>query len=1172
MRNIFRRLMRFTVLLILAAVTGALGFRVWQIYTETPDYLMERAQTALDEGNVDTAEILLQNVIQKNPNRVDARLLLADVYLAQAKNSGQPADEAVNPKALEQLREAAARRPDDLGLQKRLMSAFDRTGHTKTATDYANTMVRFGSNDSRALELAAIHALNSEDLEQAGKLIDRLVPDEEEAPIRLIPLLVRRYAKMGDTEQLSQVLGRTLRQLAEASGRGLSRFFDGNPEWLGRLLLAGVVSSDSSETVDRRLNHAVCVLENLTRSGASEKRVVAVAEQATHLLALVNKVYPLEAAAEAESREKRRWLLDRLAKRIQPAIGTDEASLAMHYHLAKVYAAGGDNSKALAVLQQGIAAGTDRPDTRPEELRQMQLSAAEQLMLSRNYADAQHYIDILIADKKTAAWGRVLAGVIALDEWRLDEAERELLQARAELGDAVVVRAALGNVRMKLERWPEALADLQSLEQQWDSLSDDESIRVKHFLGNRDRLRLAQAMAHLEMNNYEDALLILKPLELTPLAPDAIRLQVAHHWRHDRREKAWELIRDGRNKLPKEYQLLATEISMLHDEQKDEQALRLLEQFIKDNPDNLSAHLATARLQMAGGEPEAALMRLKDVAHRFPKEATPRVMLAQLLITLEKFDDAEPIIEHLHQDPATEAAAVLLTAQMALKQHGCDEAMEALSETSPDVQRSGVVSLWKGELAGMRGEYGEALSYLADSLQFAPLRDTTRFRILQAVGELAQQKSPAEAEASLAELIDRNPREPSLILAAAELAQRAGAFERALQWFDKLETLEPDNVEATYRKAVVLHGLNRLDEARIELERVLDAEPEHRKGRLRLASVCMDQGDTEAASKQLEVIQESSAAETQERGSVEEARLLQRLGHTDEAIAMLQSLIERQPETPNGYHALAAVYEQLGKRDEALAAVEQGLKQIPRNAALIAAKVELLCRSDKTEEADTMAQAAVGETPHREIILYFAKSFFRCNAYDIAREWAKRALPLSTPEQRPAVLMLLGDISLRQGTERDDREQMLEAASYYSVILDEQPDNFLAANNLVWLWAVELDEVPRAIQLAERIRHEVPDERLPVSIIDTLAVVYRKAEQFETAQQLVDEAIARVPDAPLLYLQSGLIAADLAADDPERRTQARRALETALELGLSADRAEEANKQLARLNTDSTEP
>jgi len=127
---------------------------------------------------------------------------------------------------------------------------------------------------------------------------------------------------------------------------------------------------------------------------------------------------------------------------------------------------------------------------------------------------------------------------------------------------------------------------------------------------------------------------------------------------------------------------------------------------------------------------------------------------------------------------------------------------------------------------------------------------------------------------------------------------------------------------------------------------------------------------------------------------------------------------------------------------------------------------------------------------------------------------------------------LMGDTALAQG-------QLALAESHYRKVLELQPDNAMALNNVAWLMVRQ--GKPGAVALAERANQIQPNR--PV-LMDTLAGALAAEEQTARAIQVQKQAIAKAPDD--LGLRLNLARIYVKAGD---RQLARAELEPLVKLG-----------------------
>lgn len=142
----------------------------------------------------------------------------------------------------------------------------------------------------------------------------------------------------------------------------------------------------------------------------------------------------------------------------------------------------------------------------------------------------------------------------------------------------------------------------------------------------------------------------------------------------------------------------------------------------------------------------------------------------------------------------------------------------------------------------------------------------------------------------------------------------------------------------------------------------------------------------------------------------------------------------------------------------------------------------------------------------------------------------------------------LGDIALA-------RKDHAAAEAHYRSVLELQPNNALAMNNLAWMLAQQ--KRPGALPLAEKANELLPDR---VPLMDTLAYVLALEKQPERAVALQRKAMAQNPEDPNLRLTLARI--HVVNGD---RTQARAELDALAKLGDKFSAQDEVARLMATL-------
>jgi predicted Zn-dependent protease len=493
-----------------------------------------------------------------------------------------------------------------------------------------------------------------------------------------------------------------------------------------------------------------------------------------------------------------------------------------------------------------------------------------------------------------------------------------------------------------------------------------------------------------------------------------------------------------------------------------------------------------------------------------------------------------------------------------LLRQGLREAAEILARSGSDSERDARLQYLRGELTGADGRPLEALSIYSRLAPYSDLRNATTRQILASLATLARQQMPAEAERQLVGILKSQPNDRLLLLAGVELAARQNKFDEAFSYLDRLDKLQPNGVEVPFRRAQVLARKGDFAAAATEARRAIASEADHIPSRLLLARLLAQLNDPLAALEQVERVIELRPGTAD--AYVLEAWSLDKLDRRDEALKVLRDQVQQRPADPNSHLALASMLRQAGQAGESLQVLRDAFERMPTNRVLAEPLILILCESGRADEAFSLARRFAGDRPDAKSAVYLAELFLRGRAFEQSRKLGQYALRMTKGPAQITIRMLLAENCLQQHQATGDKSSLPEAREHYAAVLQDQPQNLVAANNLAWLLAEALNEPEDALRLVRSIRDQIPEERLPESMLDTFLIVYRKLGLMNEALLLAESALARHPESAMLNFQAGFVYLQVGKSDA-----AKAALDKALALGLPNDRSSAAREELDRL-------
>ncbi len=240
------------------------------------------------------------------------------------------------------------------------------------------------------------------------------------------------------------------------------------------------------------------------------------------------------------------------------------------------------------------------------------------------------------------------------------------------------------------------------------------------------------------------------------------------------------------------------------------------------------------------------------------------------------------------------------------------------------------------------------------------------------------------------------------------------------------------------------------------------------------------------------------------------ALVLNDMGRTDEAIALLEAYLEEEPDADDVKYALIGIYTQTKQYDKALGAIAHVLEQRPDEPRAIVQKAFVLEETGRVEEAIALLREKIGKRS------------------DYTRYYEALALILADGDRLDEAIDVLHEalkvdpdnISLRfsLGTYYGRLEKHDEAIAQMQKILEQDENNSEALNFIGYTWAelgVRLDDAEVLIKRALELD---PDNGY---ITDSLGWVYYKKHDYERAVTTLERAVQLITSEPIIVEHLG---------------------------------------------------
>lgn len=540
------------------------------------------------------------------------------------------------------------------------------------------------------------------------------------------------------------------------------------------------------------------------------------------------------------------------------------------------------------------------------------------------------------------------------------------------------------------------------------------------------------------------------------------------------------------------------------------------EQVLKDalvlDPANLMARRALGMFYVGSNRMPEAEPHFQAIADA-EKTAAASIGLADFYIISKRFDSAKPLLKAAANDKDAYPAATLRLAAIDVALGIRAEAHVKLRELLERHPKEMAARLLSARVLVMDGKRDEALAQAASIAKDDPQSPIAADAQMLAGTLQASLDRPEEAIKTFEDVLRRRPRVTAAELALARLHTSMGSFDKA---------------EGYVKDALATDAKN--PAARAEMVRVLIGRREIARARQELASL---KTEFPNAVPVLHLVAAQQLAENQ----------------LPAARATYARLVQARPSDIEALTGLVGIDLAIGRKQEAVARVEEALKTGAGNGALQLLAGRTYAASGNMERAEQALRAAIELEPAR------------LQAYNLLGLLYVSQKRLTEASENFQQIVSRNPSSVSAGTMlgmlHDTRGQVADAEKEYRRVLALDPQAAVAANNLAWIYVASNRNVSEASELAKTALRRLPDEP---NVNDTLGWIYYRQGQFDMAIKHLEASIAKAPNLPATHYHLGM-----AYLGYSEREKARAALTKALSFKTEFDGVAEARQKLAEL-------
>ncbi len=719
-----------------------------------------------------------------------------------------------------------------------------------------------------------------------------------------------------------------------------------------------------------------------------------------------------------------------------------------------------------------------------------------------------------------------------------------LLNAKDYAGAQVELDAVI-DVAPELDRvWrlkAQALMRLERLEEARDAL--DKSIEYSRFaLADY----VARALLNIQFGEFEaaqaDATVLL---EVAPEEPSANYVQGLLHFQNRNYGPAIKSL-TAAEAVADEYPVIYYHLAIAYQFEQDiELSRKYATQFLSRVPESMPGRKLLAITLIQGGEYSAAPVVLRPLLENVPNDLEALNIMANALLLDDQAYGGLVIYRQMRQlDPEWEIVPLRREARLITRGSGeVASELPGLGDRDPNFPQTEILEI----LALVEKEDYPAAIEAARSYQVRDIESRSPYHVLGKIYMAAGQNE--EAREAFENVLKRAPGDPFANMNLAQLAMQEGDTAAARKYYDTVLEYNLSHLGALTQLAALEARENNRKGVQRRLEQALTAHPESLEPRVNLASFYMRSGEPDKVEPLFDSVGELRRNSPRVLEVVGMAQMM--TNNYEGAAANYERLVEAQPGSAKARYLLAMAVSAGGDPERGKAELHKALELDEKHVPSLLSLAKIANNEGDLELMEKYVERVVEIAPDSLDVLRLQAVAARAGGDGAAAiGFAQRAFEL-TPSSQTALDLASFQWSAGEGESArkhldawldehpDDvrvrlalanrlqaGEDVPEAIVQYRAVLEIQPGNVIALNNLAW--HLKGTDPKQALAYINRAESMAPDNP---SVLDTLALIQLESGDRRGARESIMRALEKAPDQPSIRFHAARIHASLGEKD-----------------------------------------
>ena len=570
-------------------------------------------------------------------------------------------------------------------------------------------------------------------------------------------------------------------------------------------------------------------------------------------------------------------------------------------------------------------------------------------------------------------------------------------------------------------------------------------------------------------------------------------------------------------------------------------ALEDLKQALKLDPSRSDTYLNLAMFQMRGQDWNGAEDSFKEAVKLSPKSTNALVSLGNFYQTRGRFPEAEQAFRQAITAAADDPNPRLSLASLYMAENKPGEAEEFLRQSKKDFPNNPVGYRMLGDFYFSNNQLDKATA------EYASLyRDHAKDMVVKKnyIQLLILKDRLDDARKLNDEVVKAKPDDQDAQIYKGEIEIRSGRASDAVNTLQAVLKNDPDNAVAHYQQGLAFDQLGNTNRAEAEWRDAVRLRPDIVEAHRALAGVAIHRSDASALAQEADQI-------IALQPSAPDGYLLRAVADIDRknyatADENIHRSLEKQPNNPGAYVQLGNLRMAQTQFADAQRAYQQALDQDPNSTDALGGVLNVDLVQKQPDRAIATAKTQLAIYPKNVGFHIMMGQLLLEQKKDLAGAEQEFKQASDLDKKNSEAMVKLGLVqNLRGATDQalqtyldgakinpkevafyllaggiyEAKQDWDNAKQQYQKVLQIQPDNPLASNNLAYVMLEQGGNVEVAFSMAQTARRQLPDN--PNSA-DTLGWAFYHKGVYTSAITQFKAALKKEPDNALFNYHLGL--------------------------------------------------